>query len=55
MISNTKRGKKALIPRRKLIVSLSQAVVATSLAMSILTFVISLFEFIPGRHGDLAK
>ena len=53
----TKRGKKtaALWPRRKLVISLSQAVVATSLAVSILTFVFSLIEFLPVHQGEFAK
>jgi len=43
------KAKIALFPRRKLITSISQAVIATSLALSILTFVISLTEFLPMR------
>ena len=44
-----------MYPRRLLIISMSQALIATSLALSILTFVISLTEFLPMREGDLAR
>ena len=39
--------KRALYPRRHLVTSMSQALIAMSLAVSILTFVISLVEFLP--------
>ena len=35
--------------------SMSQALIALSLALSIMTFVISLIEFLPMRDGDLAR
>jgi len=34
---------------------MSQALIAMSLAVSILTFTISLIEFLPTRQGDIAK
>ena len=41
----------SLWPRRQLVTSLSQAVIATSLALSIITFLISLIEFLPAREA----
>jgi len=35
--------------------SMSQALIALSLAVSILTFAISLIEFLPMRYGDTAR
>jgi hypothetical protein len=48
-------AKRAPYPRRLLLTSMSQALIAISLALSILTFVISLIEFLPMRSGDLAR
>ena len=42
-------------PRRILVTSMSQALIAFSLAVSILTFVLSLIEIIPMREGDYAR
>ena len=47
--------KRVVYPRRVLVTSVSQAVVMTSLALSILTFAISLIQFLPMREGDFAK
>ena len=44
-----------LYPRRLLLTSMSQAVIAVSLALSIMTFVVSLIEFLPMREGDIAR
>mmetsp|Transcript_37095 Transcript_37095/g.48745 ORF Transcript_37095/g.48745 Transcript_37095/m.48745 type:complete len:221 (+) Transcript_37095:30-692(+) len=44
-----------LYPRRLLLTSMSQALIALSLALSIMTFVISLIEFLPMREGDIAR
>ena len=48
-VLKTHRPKQVLFPRRKLVTSVSQAVIATSLAISILTFVFSLAELLPMR------
>ncbi len=42
-------------PRRILVTSMSQALIGFSLALSILTFVISLLDFLPMREGDSAR
>ena len=44
-----------LYPRRLLLTSMSQALIAISLALSIMTFVVSLIEFLPMREGDIAR
>lgn len=49
------KPKLSLLPRRRLITSISQAAIVTSLAISILTFVISLLEFLPVRQTDYSK
>ena len=43
------KKRRAVYPRRLLVASMSQALIAISLALSILTFVISLIEFLPMR------
>lgn len=48
-------AKRPIYPRRIMVTSMSQALIALSLALSILTFVISLIEFLPMREGDLAR
>lgn len=48
-------AKRLVYPRRIMVTSMSQALIALSLALSILTFVISLIEFLPMREGDLAR
>lgn len=53
-------SKRPAYPRRLLITSMWQALIALSLALSIMTFVVSLIEFLPIRvgnfpEGDLAR
>ena len=44
-----------LYPRRLLLTSMTQALIAVSLALSIMTFVVSLIEFLPMRESDIAR
>lgn len=44
-----------MLPRRRLVSNIWQAAIATSLAISILTFVLSLTELLPMRQDDLVK
>lgn len=46
---------RSVYPRRILVTSMSQALIGFSLALSILTFVISLLDFLPMREGDSAR
>ena len=47
--------KRLAYPRRLLLTSMWQVVIALSLALSIMTFVISIIEFMPMRDGDIAR
>lgn len=54
-VRTTTSKRPVVFPRRLLLTSMSQAFIALSLAVSIMTFVISLIEFLPMRDGDLAR
>ena len=47
--------KRQLYPRRLLVTTMTHALIAASLALSILTFVVSLIDLLPMRQGDKAR
>lgn len=49
------KPKLSQLPRRRLITSIMQATIGMSLGISILSFVITLIQYLPVRQGDFAK